>query len=457
MLRGRTAVKVLFISLDTLRADRLSCITRQWALTPNIDRLARDGALFTQAIAGDIPTQPSHTALFTGQFGLTNGIVSHFFPPAQLDTETAWLPSMLQDKGYLTGAVDHLFVMKDWFIRGYQDYMAPPGRSRSPASQINEMAFPWIAEHAADDFFLFLHYWDAHIPYVPPSPYKEWLTARFTVSSDPATLDKLQARPSYPLFKRNLYDFLGDIPNLDYVAGLYDAEVAYLDHELGRLFGHLESLGILDDTLCVLFGDHGENMTEHEAWFDHAGLYDSIVHVPLVIYCPGKVPPARVDTMVQLVDVMPTVLELLGLPEPDGLDGRSLLPLARGDDRWDRPIAFLSECTWEAKRGLRTRGWKYIRSYDSGIYPAAESELYDLTADPAEQTNLAQVRPDVARHFDDKLRTWLEGRLNGRPDPFDEVVRAGLPAVLRLEGVVREDEAARLTAAARGMEGSLAG
>ena len=101
------------------------------------------------------------------------------------------------------------------------------------------------------------------------------------------------------------------IPNLEYIADLYDAEVAYLDFEIGRLFAQLGELGIHDDTLVVLFGDHGENMTEHDAWFDHAGLYDSVVHVPLVIWAPGLVPSVTVDAMVMLVDATPTVLELL--------------------------------------------------------------------------------------------------------------------------------------------------
>ena len=166
-------MNVIFCSLDTLRADHLNCLGNPRGLTPNLDRIASEGALFSQAFATDIPTQPSHTAIFTGQFGVNTGIVSHFHPAAYLEEDTLWLPSLLRRHGFTTGAVDHLFAMKDWFIRGYDDYMPPPGRSRSPGSVINEIGFPWITEHAHEDFFLFLHFWDAHIPYVPPSPFKE--------------------------------------------------------------------------------------------------------------------------------------------------------------------------------------------------------------------------------------------------------------------------------------------
>src|SRR5262249_29723545 len=147
---------------------------------------------------------------------------------------------------------------------------------------------------------------------------------------DPDIADKLLSRPTYPLFAQNLYNHLDFIPNLEYVADLYDAEVAYLDYEIGRLFDYLRRVGVLDNTMVVLFGDHGENMTAHDAWFDHAGLYDSVVHVPLIVWAPGVVPEARVDALVSNVDVKPTVLDFLGMPSVPGLDGRSLRPLIEG-------------------------------------------------------------------------------------------------------------------------------
>ncbi len=429
-------MNVIFCSLDTLRADHLSCLGHGRGLTPNLDRIASEGALFSQAYATDIPTQPSHTALFTGQFGVNTGIVSHFHPASYLDEATLWLPSLLRRNGYTTGAVDHLFAMKDWFIRGYDDYMPPPGRSRSPGSVINEIGFPWISDHAGDDFFLFLHFWDAHIPYVPPSPFKERFTHGSAGRIDPLTTEKLESRPSYPLFKQNLYDFLGSMPNLDYIADLYDAEVAYLDYEIGRLFNHLGELGLLEDTMVVLFGDHGENMTEHDSWFDHAGLYDSVVHVPLIVWAPGRVPTIESPAMVTLVDVLPTVLEVLGLPEADGINGRSLMPLIRQETATHREVVMLSESTWQAARGVRTAEWKFIKYLQCTIYGRDGVELYDLTNDPEEQTNVAELHPEVVETMSAQLNHWLAAQLAGRPDPMLSVIDAGLPAVARLNEVV---------------------
>jgi hypothetical protein len=176
-------------------------------------------------------------------------------------------------------------------------------------------------------------------------------------------------RTAVRLFKQNHYDHLGRIPSLQYIEALHYAEIAYLDHELGLLVDHLETLDILDDCMIVIFGDHGEIMTEHDAWFDHAGLYNSIVHVPLMIRAPGSVPASRIDEMVALIDVMPTVLELQGLADATVLcDGRSLVPLMEGGCG-DRDTLVLSECTWQAKRAVLNDRWKYIRSWDEGIYP----------------------------------------------------------------------------------------
>ena len=338
--------------------------------------------------------------------------------------------------GYTTGAVDHLFAMKDWFIRGYDDYMPPPGRSRSPGSVINEIGFPWIEDHADEDFFLFLHFWDAHIPYLPPSPFKERFTFGTAGRIDPLVTEKLEGRPSYPLFKQNLYDFLDSMPNLDYIADLYDAEVAYLDFEIGRLFNHLGEHGLLDDTVVVLFGDHGENMTEHDSWFDHAGLYDSVVHVPLILWAPGRVPVVDSPAMVTLVDVLPTVLEILGLPEADGIDGRSLMPLMRGEATVHRDVVMLSEATWQASRGVRTEEWKFIRYLQSTIYGRDGVELYHLADDPDEQHNVAELHPEVVENLDARLHHWVAAQLAGRPDPSLSVIDAGLPAVARLNEVI---------------------
>ena len=428
-------MKTIFISLDTVHAGRLSALGPSKVATPYLEEFASRSAVFTSAFATDIPTQPSHTAVFTGRCGAATGIVSHFHPPAMLSESAAWLPSLYHRAGARTGAVDHLFSMKEWFIRGYDDYLVPPGRSRSPGRVINDLGFEWLDRHHGEDFFLFLHFWDAHIPYVPPEPFRSNYLAQVDCRPDSDIDQKLRGRPSYKLFKQNLYDHIGEIPNLEVIEALHHAEIAYLDYELGRLFEKLDRLGILDECTIVLFGDHGEIMTEHDAWFDHAGLYDSVVHVPLIIRSPG-ISPSRIDAMVSLVDVMPTLVELDGLSTGSGMDsidGRSLTGLMSGSETEHRNQVYLSECTWQAKRGIRTRQWKYIRCWDPGIYPRLGPELYDLDSDPTEQHNVAEDRYEVVEHFDAMLESWMAGHFDRLEDPFHEVLEHGLPAVTRLK------------------------
>ena len=167
-------------------------------------------------------------------------------------------------------------------------------------------------------------------------------------------------------------------------------------------------------------------------------LYDSVTHVPLILWAPGKVPVAQSSAMVTLVDVLPTVLEVLGLPEADGIDGRSLLPLVKGEVASHRDMVMLSEATWQAARGVRTPEWKYIKFMQSTIYGRDGVELYDLAADPHEQNNVADDHPEVVATMGAQLQHWLSAQLAGRPDPMLSVIDAGLPAVARLNDVVAE-------------------
>ncbi|HEX4214745.1 MAG TPA: sulfatase [Candidatus Dormibacteraeota bacterium] len=437
-------MKVLLVSLDTVRADHLSCYGYGRPTSPNIDAVAAEGARFARAFPSDIPTQPSHTALFTGQIGLRTGIVSHFWPPAQLAPTVPWLPQILEREGVTTGAIDNLVNMKEWFVRGYEQYLKPRGRTRALGTTVNQLALPWLEAHAAEDFFCFVHYWDAHIPYLPPSPQRERFTAGLPARPPDEVRRLLEQSPAYPLFKQRHYDLLGEIPSLDHIAGLYDAEIATVDERVGELVRHLQRLGIYDDTMVILLGDHGENMAEHDAWWDHATLYDSVVHVPLIVRFPPRVAPRVVDPTVILCDVMPTVLELADVDARAPLHGRSLWPLLRGGADWEaRRELVLSECTWEAKRAIRTDEWKYIHCYDPGVYGRPEPELYDLRVDPAERRNVAGQHPEVAADLRARLLNRVETELDGRQDPIDEVVRSELPAVTWLRQVVAEIEVAR--------------
>lgn len=445
-------MKIILISLDTLRASRLSGYGYGKPTSPFMDRFASEGALFERAYAADIPTEVAHTGVFTGKVGLTTGIVSHGSELAHLPKSTPWLPTMLRSAGFATSAVDNLYQLKEWFARGYRYYINSVGGNRwIDGRTINELAFPWLAQHKDESFFLFLHYWDAHTPYLPPESY---VPSFYPKGRDPfdrayRSMERAYNHLAYPFFKHHHYDLLGPVTDSDYLDALYDAEIRYLDDRLHELDLHLEALGIRDDTLVILFGDHGESLTEHDIYWDHCGLYEPTVRVPVMMRWPGRIPAGRaVPGFVQQVDLLPTILEavrrekppgidLRKLADPEGLDGKSLWPALEGRTDRTHVAIFLSECAWQAARGIRTDRYKLIRTYDAGPYVRPASELYDLHADPDETVNLAGTQPELAEKLERQLNDWVAAKLAGRPDPMELQLRqAGLPFRRRIEQIL---------------------
>ena len=436
-------MKIIFISLDTLRAKRLGCYGYGLPTSPYIDQIASEGVLFERAFASDVPTEVAHTSIFTGKVGLTTGVVSHGSSSTHLPKECEWLPTILRTAGYTTAAVDNLYNLKEWFARGYQYYINTIGGTRWIDGQtINDRAKPWIIDHKDEDFFLFLHYWDPHTPYLPP---KEYIPEFYDVNKDPydpnnKSMEPAFNHPAYPFFKYHHYDLLGNVTDVNYVNALYDAEIRYLDDLLKDLDDFLIEQGIKDDTMLVLFGDHGESLTEHDIYWDHCGLYEATVHVPMIIRWPGNIPEGkRINGLVQHADLMPTILEAVGLEKPSKLDGRSLWPLIQGKEEHNHREIYLSECAWQAARGIRTERYKYIETYDSGPFARPPKELYDLKDDPNEENNLVEILPEHVEKYEKMLSDWVELKLGDREDPMQSVLREeGLPFRKRIEKVLSE-------------------
>ncbi len=445
-------MKIILISLDTLRASRLSGYGYSKPTSPHMDRIAEQGVLFERAYAADIPTEVAHTGIFTGKIGLTTGVVSHGSELTHLSKSVPWLPTMLRSAGFTTSAVDNLYQLKEWFARGYNYYMNSAGGNRwIDGRTVNELAMPWIEQHKDEPFFLFLHYWDAHTPYLPPETYIPEFYEPGRDPYDPAndSMETAYNHPAYPFFKHHHYDLVGPVTDSAYYDALYDAEIRYLDDRLQELDAHLEKLGIQEETLLVLFGDHGESLTEHDIYWDHCGLYEQTVHVPIIMRWPGRIPAGRrVSGLVQQVDIMPTILEIVRreampdidtskLAEPVGMDGRSLWPSIEGTADGTHECIYLSECAWQAARGIRMDRYKFIRTYDSGPFTRPPTELYDLDVDPGETVNLALLEPELTDRLERQLDEWVASKLNGREDPMERQLReAGLPFRKRIEQIL---------------------
>ncbi len=422
-------MKFVLVFLDTLRADHLGCYGYGRDTSPNIDALSRESVLFERSYPSDVPTQPSYTSTFSGQRGIVNGVVSHA-EHEWIENDCPWMPSLMERHSYTTAAVSTLGHMKAYFSRGFNYYMNPvAGRrdltQRVTADEVNSYAIPWIREHKGEDFFLFIHYWDPHTPYLPPESYRRLFYKGDERDTANESLEEAKKVLAWP-FTKLLIERMGEgITDIEYIRAQYDGEIRYADDRLGDVFRTLKEEDIYDETVLILTSDHGESLGEHSIYFDHASVYEDTVRVPLLIRWP-EADPMRVPAFVQHVDLAPTVLEIADIERPAAMQGRSIVPVLRGEAEAHRSFAVVNQGLWQAKRAIISAKWKYTRCMDHGFWPCPSEELYDLELDPWE---LCEVSRDFSGVLDElaiRLRRWEEAKLGRRVDPLVVAAEKGL-------------------------------
>jgi choline-sulfatase len=344
---------VFLITIDTLRSDHVHCYGYEGIQTPALDQLARQGIRFTHAFTPSPITNASHASILTGLLPSSHG-VSDFGVPLAADHST--LAEVLHRQGYRTAAFIGSVILDSktlapGFDRGFEFYDNFPektetksrwGRIERRGVDVAARAETWLNGHA-HPYFVWVHLYDPHDPYEPPPPYSD-----------------------------------------TYKDHLYDGEIAYADSALGHFLDYLEKQNWYEEALIMVVGDHGEGLGEHGEDTHGIFLYDSTTHVPLIMKLPGEQEAGRVaDEQVRTTDIMPTVLELLGIAAPAGLDGTSLRPSITGSERGPR-IAFGEtdyplHFGWAPLRSVRNEGFKFIE--------APRPELYDLSSDPGELRN----------------------------------------------------------------------
>jgi type IV pilus biogenesis/stability protein PilW len=357
----RLDYNLLLITIDTLRADHLGCYGYMPAKTPNIDKMASKGVLFSQAITPVPITLPSHASIMTGLYPIQHGVRNNgnFF----LSHDAMTLAEIMKEYGYQTGAcvgsfvLDSIFGMDQGF--DYYDDNFNPGKKRintlyneRKAEDVNKVAIQWLEKQKDNRFFLWLHYYDPHSPYFPPFPYV-----------------------------------------FDYRDRLYDGEIAYVDNCIGKLFKHMKEMGLMDKTVIILTADHGEGLGDHNELTHAVFIYDSTLWVPLIINAPALPEKGKTfSAMVSIMDIMPTVIDFFDFRSIKGLAGKSLIPLIYGKvDVTHNRLLCESLCPelnfgWSKLKGIRTPEWKYIQ--------APVSELYQLSKDEGEEKNILQQDSD---------------------------------------------------------------
>jgi len=419
-------LNVVVFAVDSLRADHMDCYGYPRQTFPHVGRLVKGGVLFENAYSAYIPTTPAYTTMLTGRDVMSTGIVA-LGPKGPIPPEIPTLPEVLGEEGYSSACVG----FGPGFYRGfdryetYRSWMSWEERPGDKADALNEVAIPILDELSREEpFLLFLRHMDPHAPYLPPKPFDTMFYSKDPCDPKKKTMKKVfDFKPFAEFFKSWMPPGVTD---WDYVVAQYDGALAYMDACIQRIFTRLEELGVMEDTLIVLNADHGETLTEHEIYFDHHGLYEPTTHVPLLLYCPSRLPSSlRVPGFVLHQDLMPTLLELVGLKRRVkglGMDGQSVLPLIQGKRHTNYSEFLLTECTWMRKRGWRTPAWKLIKSLEPDFHQKPEVELYNLIEDPGENRNLANKKKEVVQLLTDRMMSWIEKRMEetGRGDPILE-------------------------------------
>ncbi|MEJ2367328.1 MAG: sulfatase-like hydrolase/transferase, partial [Acidobacteriota bacterium] len=355
---------VLIITLDTTRADRMGFLGNKQGLTPNLDAFAKKAYRFSHCESAIPQTFPSHATIFSGWTPNHHGARKNL--EVYLSKKVPLLAPAFKKAGYHTAAFISAMVLLNRYGlgRGFQTYNESfydprdPSQNRRPAGETLDLAGQWI-QGQAGPWFCWVHLYDPHTPYRPPAPF----SAKY--AKDP-----------------------------------YDGEIAYMDQELGYFFQRLEKSGKLKNTLVVIAGDHGEGLGDHGEDTHTLFIYDSTIHVPLLVHLPGETAGRNVTRTVGLVDIAPTVLDYSGLPAWK-TDGRSLRPLMSGGKWPSQPLYMeslegLEDFGWAPLYGLVDDGYKYIL--------APRPELYDLKTDPDETDNLVKKEPQRAS----SMRTQLQ-------------------------------------------------
>lgn len=395
--RDEKRPNVLLLGIDTLRADALGAYGRTPSVTPALDALAAESDVWLRATSCFNVTNPSFTSLLTGLYGKNHGIYDFDHRLAPGHTTLAEVFSRL---GYDTQAVlsiDHLSDARSGLGQGFDRVQV--ARNQFAAELVVDTAMDWIAGRERP-FFLWLHLFDPHTPHTPPRPFATGYRPETASGLTPPARWSPFRKPGAVAAYRN--GILGGHSDL------YAGEVAYLDHQIDRLLDFLRSRRLLDNTLVVLIADHGENLEDHGVSYRHAGLWDTVLHVPLMIRWPGERRQGRrLDGLVQNVDVFPTLLAAVGEDVPAGIDGIDLRRIT-GEGRGGRRIVF-AEHTGQLGAMVRTRRHKYWWSRGNRFVPDGVY-LYDLERDPGETANLAGTGLPVERELAALLERWLARR-----------------------------------------------
>jgi choline-sulfatase len=481
-------MRFLYIDIDTLRADHLGCYGYLRPTSPNIDALAAQGMRFDQVYVSDSPCLPSRSAMLTGRFGATNGVVNHggrraeLFPAdasrgrqAEL-AHSSW-PHLLRRAGLWCTTISTFAERHSAFhwYAGFNEVLNLGADGRETADLVAPLAIEWLRRRGRrDHWFLHVHLWDPHTPYRTPleygnpfqdQPIPSWITAEVAkrhwgLAGPHSAQEVLGFGPAERLrsFSRQPQQ-VESAHDLRRLFDGYDVAIRYADEHVGRILAALAELGIDDDTAVMVSSDHGENLGELGIYCDHQTA-DLITHrVPLVLRWPGVASGGVDRARHYQMDVAATVADLLGATVPAGWDGQSFAAGLRAGSIGGRDHLVLSCGAWTTQRSVRFDQWLCIRTYHDAFHGFQDVMLFDVDADPHEQCDLTDRHPEVVGQASRLLVDWEADQMRRSTsgvDPLWTVMAEGggyytrhrlRPYLKRLAETGRAEAAARIAAA----------
>ncbi len=436
---------ILLITIDTLRQDHLGCYGYERAHTPNIDKIAHEGVMFSETVAPGPRTGPSHISILTGLYPHHHGAIRN---GDWISDKVTTLPEILSTYDYSTAA-----FVSGWTLRNescgltprfqfYDENFSPlkliqeaalqlrlinlgtvfgpklglnPVRVERSAASTTDAAIRWLQRNHGHPFFLWVHYFDPHDPYDPPPFYRTMhvKSSHWKINKNFFNLDVVEGEK---LIKDK---------NFDYMIALYDGEISYVDAEIGRLYKTLNDLQINSNTILLVTADHGESLGEHNYYCVHRDLYETCLRVPLIFNNPkAQYTKQLIHGPTRLIDIAPTILDLLNIDEKVHFDGKSLLPLMNGENGKASEEALAS--LFEGKTEMfcvRKNGFKLIWTgpyWRGGLRTPPHEELYNIQSDPDELNNILMDRPSVLPEMRKLMKSFRHGKVNVRKNLNEE-------------------------------------
>ncbi len=454
-------MRIIYVDVDTLRADHTGPYGYARPTTPNLDRLAERSVVFEHYYASDSPCLPSRTALTSGQFGITNGVIGHYGEAARfrLDTghgapgERPLLGQHLQQHGHYMAAVS-MFAERHrayFFLGNFRESVRATDRlGDETAEEINEVAFDWLRRHGQDeDWYLHLTYWDPHTNYTQPVewtekaaesgpapawPDQEAIDAHGEIYGPRTALDLHYAfGPRSSPVPHNMPEAIHDRADFEHMINGFDGAIMYWDHHFGKLLKLLEELGIAEETAIIVSADHGESFGEHGSYGEHGLASEEVHRLPLVFYWPGVTEDLdddqrRSDALLYNIDLAPTLCDLLDIPTPAGWQGESFADAVRGGEHASREYLVLGHGAHTYQRSVRTRDHLYTRTYHPGAFKAEWEQVFNVTEDPHQTTDLLPSNPELVDRLRSMLAEWWNfyaGRPGAQPDPMLTTLQDG--------------------------------